>query len=101
NRARQAANLQLRICLESIQRVMANGMASTVNVTTPPTTPTVQNSQIQFQSVDGSSCTISLSPPPGNTVQLQKVLPGGATSTTVLANNVTELTFGLNSQDPG
>ena len=64
SRARQDANLQLRMCFGTIDRLMANGKASTLIVSTPPTTPTVQNSSATFQSVDGSFYTITWSPAP-------------------------------------
>jgi prepilin-type N-terminal cleavage/methylation domain-containing protein len=101
SRARQDANLQLRMCFGTIDRLMANGKASTLIVSTPPTTPTVQNSSATFQSVDGSFYTITWSPAPMNSVHLQKTPPGGTMTDTVLATQVTGLSFGLSTSDPG
>jgi prepilin-type N-terminal cleavage/methylation domain-containing protein len=99
--ARQQANLEVRVCLETINRVLSNGRASTMVIATPSTTPTVQLSSATFQSMDGSTYTIMWSASPMNTVHLQKTPPGGSTTDTVLATNVTGLNFGFDVQDPG
>src|SRR4051812_27231245 len=56
-RIKQQAQLEARGCLETIERTLANGKASTVVVSTPPTT--LASSRIQFTGQDGSSYTIT------------------------------------------
>ena len=103
SQARQQANMQARVCLETIQRVMSNGKASSLVVSTPPTIPPVGSSQARFYAVDGSTYTITWSTAPMNTVHLQKwtTPSGSARIDTVLATHVTGLHFTFDTHDPG
>jgi hypothetical protein len=98
--ARQQANSELRICMDTMEIAMMNGKASTLIISTPATTPTVQFSKAEFTSVDGSSYTITWSMTPPNSVHLQKT-QNGVTNDTVLSTHVTNLNFGVNINDPG
>jgi len=101
SQARQEAQAQARICLETVERVMSNGRASTVTISNSPTTPPMQSGQIQFQSVDESSYTITWSTAPPNSVHLQHTPQGSSSTTdTVLATSVTGFSFGWNPVDP-
>jgi len=100
-RAQQKATLEARTCIETIERVLSNGRASTVVISTPPTTPAMPSGQIQFLGVDTSTYTISWSTSPMNTVHLQKTSAAGVTNDTVLATHVTQLSFCWNPNDPG
>ena len=99
--ARQSAQMQMRACMETMERVLSNGKAGTLVIATPPTTPTIQFSSATFQSQDGSGYTIYWSPSPVNSVHLQRTPPGGTPSDTVLATNITALVFGVAGNDPG
>jgi prepilin-type N-terminal cleavage/methylation domain-containing protein len=99
--ARAKANLESRQCMETVERMLASGKAGTLVIQTPPTTPAVPSSQAQFQSVDGSSYTITWSTAPMNTVHILRTPPGnGATIDTILATNVTTLSFSIDYRDP-
>src|SRR5882724_2338351 len=86
---RQQASMEARTCLETIERTLSEGKASTLVISTPAITPTVPNSQAQFSTVDGSSYVITWSTAPMNTVHIRRIPPGGTTATdTVLASHV-------------
>jgi prepilin-type N-terminal cleavage/methylation domain-containing protein len=94
NQSRQVAALEARVCLTTIERLMANGKASTLTISTPATTPVVQSSQAQFLSVDGSTYTITWSMTPANSIHvLQTMAPGTTVNDTVLTTHATQLTF--------
>jgi prepilin-type N-terminal cleavage/methylation domain-containing protein len=102
NQARQRANMKMRICIESIERAMANGRVSTLLISPSPSDPTLGLSQAQFSSMDGlTTYQIGWSNTPNNTVHLQKIPPGGGTTDTVLADYVSSLQFTLDTHDPG
>jgi prepilin-type N-terminal cleavage/methylation domain-containing protein len=100
NRARQQANLQMRICLETIERMMSNGRANTCILSAPPAVPTL--SQAKFKSIDGFTYTIFYSTSPLNSVHLQRTKGaiGDPIYDSVLATNVSALIFGWDSRDP-
>jgi prepilin-type N-terminal cleavage/methylation domain-containing protein len=101
SQSRQEAQAQARICLETVERAMSNGRASTVTISNSPSTPPMQSGQVQFQAVDGSSYTITWSTAPPNSVHLQHTPLGSSLTTdTVLATSVTEFSFGWNPGDP-
>jgi Tfp pilus assembly protein PilE len=102
SQARAQANREARICMDTIQLVLSAGRATTLQVSTPSTTPAVPLSQAQFTGLDKASYVIAWSTAPMNTVHLQKTPPGGGTGTdTILATNVTGLHFGIDTRDPG
>jgi len=99
--SRQQAMLQARACLETLQRLLSNGKASTMTISTPSGTPTVQNSRAQFLTTDNSSYIITWSSSPMNSVQVFQTPQGQATAiNTILARNVTGLAFGWDMRDP-
>ncbi len=102
SRARQQTNSEARVCLETIARVLSNAMASSMVISTPVTTPAApQASEAQFQSVDGSTCTVIWSTSPMNTVHLLRTPPGGTVAIdTVLASHVTGFSFAWATNDP-
>jgi prepilin-type N-terminal cleavage/methylation domain-containing protein len=99
SQARSQAILQARQCMETIDRVMSSGRASTLVL---PAVSTVPFSTAQFIGVDQSSYTITLSSSPLNSVHLLRTLPGAALPIdTVLATNVTMLNFLVDLNNPG
>lgn len=97
---RHQATLKSRICLENIQRVFNNGKASTLQISTPPITPTSPNSRAQFSTADGTTYVITLSSTPANSVHLTTIEPGGLTQDKVLATDVNLLIFAVDYRDP-
>jgi len=92
--SRQQANTEARICMETIERTMSNGRASTLLISPSATTPVMQFAQAQFNTTDGSSYTITWSTAPLNSVHIFRTPPGGGTATdTILATHVTGLGF--------
>src|ERR1017187_3960582 len=55
---RQHAQMEMNACMDTMDRVLSNGKSSTLNIATPPTTPTLQYSSATFQSKDGATYTI-------------------------------------------
>lgn len=101
SQSRQQANIQARICIETLERVLANGKSSSLQILTPATTPVMPSSQIIFQSVDGSTYTVTWSTSPTNSVHILRQVLGSATTVdTILATRVTSLVFAIDYRDP-
>jgi prepilin-type N-terminal cleavage/methylation domain-containing protein len=101
SRSRQQANTEARICLETMERVLSNGKASTLVISNSPTIPPMQSGRAQFQTMEGSSYTITWSSGPANSVHLLRTPLGGTVAVdTMLATHVTELSFLWDMSDP-
>ena len=101
SQTRQKANMEARRCLETIERMMSNGRASTLMISTPATSPMVPNSRVQFTAMDGSFYTILWSTAPMNTVHIRRTPAGSAATTdTLLATHVNVLVFLADLTDP-
>jgi prepilin-type N-terminal cleavage/methylation domain-containing protein len=101
NQARQQLQTQARGCLDTMDRVISNGRAATVTISNSPTIPSLPAAQLQFQSVDNSSYTITFSSVPINSVHLLHTPFGSLVTTdTVLATNVSVLSFAWSPSDP-
>jgi len=98
--ARQKVTQEARICMETMEQVLSNGKSSSLNISTPVTTPTVQFSQASFESMDGTSYVITWSTSPLNSVHLQHTLSSGVINDKILATNVTGINFGIDVNDP-
>jgi hypothetical protein len=95
------ANSQARSCMDTIQRLLSNGLANTVTILdspyfAAPTTASPPGSEIKFTSgKDGlTQYDIYWSDQPSNCVHIKSTPPGGLGSTdTVLATGVSGINF--------
>jgi hypothetical protein len=100
-RVHQQATMEARTCLDTLQRVLADGRASTLLVTNTQTTPMMPSGRADFKTSDGSAYTLTWSTAPTNTVHMQRRLTASAPiNDTILATHVTELAFTFDPRDP-
>ena len=99
--AHQQAFFEMNKCLNTIRRVLSKGQPGTVVISTASGAP--PNSSIAFTTLeDGSltaSCTIQWSISPPNSVHLLRTLASNPPTDSVIAQNITGLSFATDFRD--
>ena len=106
--ARQQANLDLRVTLETMQRILSNGVAGTckISTVTGPSNPShMPYNQLSLSTIDQTSYVFYWSNQPVNSIHFKWMSPPPAPQVyndKVLASNIASLQFAFDDpNDPG
>jgi Tfp pilus assembly protein PilW len=97
SQAKTTLNDEARVTLDTIIRLLRNGLASSVVIDTP-TAASPPNSRIAFRTTDGAAQVIEWVAP--KQVEVRRTPAGGAETTSVIGRNVTGLLFTMDYRDP-